>query len=342
MKQNLRRAIVGIALFVVVCVVGTFALFAIFAQLRFQPEQLYKAEFTDVSGLTEGQFVRIAGVEVGKVKRISISDKATAVVEFSADPSVVLTQGTKAAIRWADPIGNRYVALLEGAGGLKRLEPGQTIPLTRTEPALDLDTLLGGFRPLFRALDPQQVNALSGQLIQAFQGEGPAIGSFLSQAAVFTNTIADRDELIGQVIGNLNTVLGTLGGQSDQVAKAVDSLSRLVEGLAARKSDISNAVAYTSAASATIADLLNQARPPFKNTVAQSDRANSIVVADHDYFDDLLNTLPDSYKLLSRLGLYGDFFTFYLCDLFIKVNGKGGQPVYVKLAGQDTGRCAPK
>lgn len=342
MKQNLRRAIVGIALFVVVCVVGTFALFAIFAQLRFQPEQLYKAEFTDVSGLTEGQFVRIAGVEVGKVKRISISDKATAVVEFSADPSVVLTQGTKAAIRWADPIGNRYVALLEGAGGLKRLEPGQTIPLTRTEPALDLDTLLGGFRPLFRALDPQQVNALSGQLIQAFQGEGPAIGSFLSQAAVFTNTIADRDELIGQVIGNLNTVLGTLGGQSDQVAKAVDSLSRLVEGLAARKSDISNAVAYTSAASATIADLLNQARPPFKNTVAQSDRANSIVVADHDYFDDLLNTLPDSYKLLSRLGLYGDFFTFYLCDLFIKVNGKGGQPVYVKLAGQDTGRCALK
>jgi phospholipid/cholesterol/gamma-HCH transport system substrate-binding protein len=341
-KQNLRRAIVGIAVFVVGCVVATFALFAIFAQLRFQSERLYEAEFTDVSGLAEGQFVRIAGVEVGKVKKISISDKATAVVEFSADPSVVLTQGTKAAIRWADPIGNRYLALLEGAGGLKRLEPGQTIPLTRTEPALDLDTLLGGFRPLFRALDPQQVNALSGQLIQAFQGEGPAIGSFLSQAAVFTTTIADRDELIGQVIGNLNTVLGTLGGQSDQVAKAVDSLSRLIAGLAARKSDISNALAYTNAASSTIADLLNQARPPFKNTVAQSDRANSIVVADHDYVDNLLNTLPDSYKLLARQGLYGDFFSFYLCDLLLKVNGKGGQPVYVKLAGQDTGRCAPK
>jgi phospholipid/cholesterol/gamma-HCH transport system substrate-binding protein len=342
MKQHLRGAIIGLAIFVVVCVVGAFALVAIFGQLRFQSDYAYKAEFSDVSGLAEGNFVRIAGVEVGKVKKIKITEKATAVVEFGADPSVRLTQGTKAAIRWANPVGDRYLALLEGAGGLKRLEPGQTIPLTRTEPALDLDTLLGGFRPLFRALDPQQVNALSGQLIQAFQGEGPAIGSFLSQAAVFTNTIADRDELIGQVIGNLNTVLGTLGGQSDQVAKAVDSLSRLAEGLAARKSDISNAVAYTSAASATIADLLNQARPPFKNTVAQSDRANSIVVADHDYFDDLLNTLPDSYKLLSRLGLYGDFFTFYLCDLFIKVNGKGGQPVYVKLAGQDTGRCALK
>jgi phospholipid/cholesterol/gamma-HCH transport system substrate-binding protein len=45
---------------------------------------------------------------------------------------------------------------------------------------------------------------------------------------------------------------------------------------------------------------------------------------------------------LSRLGLYGDFFTFYLCDLYLKLNGKGGQPVIVKVAGQDTGRCAPK
>jgi len=342
-NDNLRRAVVGLAVFVAVCVVATFGLMAIFAQLRFEKEQLYKAEFTDVSGLVSGRdFVRIAGVEVGKVKKISISPNGHAVVEFSADPSVVLTDGTKAAIRWANPIGDRYLALLDGVGGLKRLNPGGTIAVTRTEPALDLDTLLGGFRPLFQALNPQQVNALSGELIAAFQGEGATIGSFLGQAAAVTNTLADRDELIGQVIGNLDTVLGSLGDQSSQFAKAVDSLSELIKGLAARKSDISNAVAYTNAASATIADLLARARPPVKNTVAQTDRVGATVLADHDYFDDLLNTLPDAYKILSRLGAQGDFFTFYICDLVLKVNGKGGQPVYVKLAGQETGRCAPK
>jgi len=46
--------------------------------------------------------------------------------------------------------------------------------------------------------------------------------------------------------------------------------------------------------------------------------------------------------MLSRLGLYGDYFSFYLCDIVIKVNGKGGQPVYIKVTGQDTGRCEPK
>lgn len=342
MTQGLRRALIGFSAFVVFCLVSAVALTAVFAQLRFQPEQAYNAEFSDVSGLAVNDFVRIAGVEVGKVKKISINKKNLAVVEFTADPTVLLTQGTKAALRWADPIGTRYMALLEGAGGLQRLNAGGTIPVQRTEPALDLDVLLGGFRPLFRALDPQQVNALSSQLIQALQGEGTTIGSFLSQTASVTGTLADRDELIGQVITSLDTVLGTLGGQSDQLRKAVDSLSGLVKALAARKSDIRNAVAYTNASSATLTDLLKQAREPFKNTIAQSDRATSIMDADHDYLDNLFNTLPDSYKALARMGMYGDFFSYYLCDLFLKLNGKGGQPVYIKLAGQDSGRCAPK
>jgi phospholipid/cholesterol/gamma-HCH transport system substrate-binding protein len=345
-KHNLRRAIIGFAIFVVACLVGTFGLFAIFAQLRFQQEQTYNAEFADVSGLGPEDFVRIAGVEVGKVKRISLkkntNNDKVAMVEFAIDRSIVLTAGTRAAIRWADPVGSRYLALLEGASSPQRLSAGGTISVDKTEPALDLDTLLGGFRPLFRALDPDQVNALSTQLIQAFQGEGTTIGSFLTQAAAVTNTLADRDELIGQVIGNLNSVLASLGDQTNQFAKAVDSLSELVNGLAARKADVSNAVAYTNASAATIADLLDHARPPFKDTVAQSDRATSIMAADHAYLDDLFNTLPDSYKALGRLGLYGDFFSFYLCDAVLKLNGKGGQPVYVKVAGQATGRCAPK
>jgi phospholipid/cholesterol/gamma-HCH transport system substrate-binding protein len=119
----------GFAAFVVVCIVSAVSLTAIFAQLRFEAERTYNAQFADVSGLAEGDFVRIAGVEVGKVKKISINQNNLAVVEFSADPTVVLTQGTKAALRWADPIGTRYMTLLEGAGGLGKLNPGGTIPV---------------------------------------------------------------------------------------------------------------------------------------------------------------------------------------------------------------------
>src|SRR5882762_8303703 len=342
MRDNLSGAIWRLSVFVVVCLFFVFAIFAIFGQLRFQRESVFKALFSDVSSLQAGQFVRIAGTEVGKVKSLAIQPDTTVLVEFDADPTVVLTQGTRAVIRYDDLIGGRYLALEEGAGNAKRLNPGDTIPLSNTAPALDLDALIGGFRPLFHALDPNQTNALSGELISAFQGQGDTIGSFLTQTAALTTTLADRDQLIGEVIVNLNTVLGSLAGQGDQFGKAVDSLSSLIAGLESRKKDISTGLAYANAAAASISDLLVAARPPLKDTVAQTDRVASTVLADKDFFDDFLNTLPDAYRVLNREALNGDYFSFYICDLVLKLNGKGGQPVYVKLAGQDSGRCTPK
>jgi phospholipid/cholesterol/gamma-HCH transport system substrate-binding protein len=342
LRRRLSGTLWRLAIFTVVCVLGAFVLIAIFAQLRFQQEKTYNAVFTTVSGLRDNSFVRIAGVEVGKVKKITIEDDATALVTFSADDTVVLTQGSRAVVRYDDLIGGRYLALEEGAGDTKQLPAGGTIPLERTAPALDLDALIGGFRPLFRALDPAQVNALSGQLVAAFQGQGPTIGSILTQTAALTNTLADRDALIGQVVVNLNTVLGSLGDHSDKFGTAIDSLSQLVHGLESRKHDISNGLAYADAAAGSIADLLAQARPPLQKTVQETDRAAAVVVADHEYFDDLLKTLPEAYRVLGRQGLNGDFFSFYLCDLVLKVNGKGGQPVYIKVAGQDSGRCTPR
>ncbi|GAB4897387.1 MULTISPECIES: MCE family protein [Mycobacterium] len=342
MRENLVGVTWRLAIYLVVCLVGAFALVAVFGQLRFQSEQSYRAVFANVSGLEGGNFVRVAGVEVGKVKNITIQPDSTVLVEFSAANSVILTEGTRAAIRFADLIGGRYVALEEGAGGVNRLHPGGTIPLSRTEPALDLDALIGGFRPLFRALDPDQVNKLTGQLIAAFQGQGGTIGSFLTQAAALTNTLADRDQLIGQVVTNLNSLLGSLSGQSKQFAKAVDSLSELVAGLEARKQDISNGVAYANAAAGSIADLLSQARPPLKKVVAETNRTAETVLADRDFFDNYLNAWPDAFKILNRQGLTGDWFSFYLCDVVLKVNGKGGQPVYIKVVGQSTGRCTPR
>lgn len=342
MKENLRGAIWRVAVFLTVCALGLMAMLAIFAQLRFETEKTYTAEFRTVSGLENGNFVRIAGVEVGKVKDIKIRDDGVAVVDFGIDGSVVLTEGSRAVIRYRNLIGERYLALEEGVGGTQALRPGGTIPLSRTAPALDLDALLGGFRPLFRALDPDQVNALSGQLIEVLQGEGSTITTFLTQTATLTNTLADRDQLIGQIITNLKTVMGSLGDQSSQLASAVDSLSASLTTMAHRRQDLRNGLAYANEAAASFGDLLGQGRAPLKEVVHEAGRVADATLSDREYFDRFLDTLPDAYRMLNRQGLYGDFFSFYLCDLILKLNGKGGQPVYVKVVGQNSGRCTPR
>jgi phospholipid/cholesterol/gamma-HCH transport system substrate-binding protein len=342
MRGNLRDVAWRLALAWSVCLALVFGLIAVFGDIRFQPQKTFSAEFTNVSGLKDGDFVRVAGVEVGKVHEIAVNDDASVRVDFSTDTSVVLTEATRALVRYENLVGDRYLALEQGPGSNKLLKPGQVIPTSRTAPALDVDAVIGGLHPLLRALDPTQVNALTGQLIQVFQGQGDLIGSFLDQTAALTGTLADRDHLIGEVITNLNTVLGSLGDQSTQFDHAVDSLGQLVAGLSERRTDLANGIAHIDAASASITELLSKARVPLKNTVHQLDRTSAIVAADHDYMDNLLQTLPDKYQLLARQGLQGDFFSFYLCDLYLKLNGKGGQPVYIKLAGQPTGRCTPK
>jgi phospholipid/cholesterol/gamma-HCH transport system substrate-binding protein len=338
----LRQTVWRLGVFVIVTMLGMFALLTVFGQFRFDSARNYLAEFVDVTGLANGNFVRIAGVEVGKVKHLALKENGNVEVSFTADDSVVLTESSRVVIRWGDVIGGRYLSIEEGAGGTPKLAPGKTIPVDRTEPALDLDVLIGGFRPLFRALDPDQVNALAGQLIAAFQGQGVTIGSFLSQTAALTNTLADRDLLIGQVVTNLSTVLGSLGDRSDRFATAVESLSGLMKGLADRKLDISNGVAHVNASTATIADLLQQARPPLVKTVQETDRTASVILADQEYVDHVLENLPVALRILNRQALYGDYFTFYFCEVALKLNGKGGQPMYVKVAEQTSGRCTPK
>ena len=108
---------------------ASFALLVVFAQLRFQDENTYRAEFTNVSGLKDGDFVRIAGVEVGKVKSITITARRHAsTVEFSADDSVVLTEGTRAVIRYDNLIGDRYLALAGGRRRAQATRPGADHP----------------------------------------------------------------------------------------------------------------------------------------------------------------------------------------------------------------------
>ncbi|OBJ70686.1 MlaD family protein [Mycobacterium sp. 1274756.6] len=338
----MRGVLWRVVAFVAATGTGMFALLAVFGEFRFAATTTYTAEFADVTGLRTGDFVRIGGVEVGKVEGMRLHDDGIVRVTFSAEDSVVLTEGSRAIIRWNNVIGGRYLALEEGVGGAGQLQPGSTIPSDRTAPALDLDALIGGFRPLFRALDPEQANALAEQLITAFQGQRAAVGSLLTQMAALTHTLADRDALIGQVITNLHTVLGSVADHSDEFAQGVESLALLVEGLVERKEHLSNGLAYANAAAGSVADLLSQAREPWQTVVRETDRTAANVLADHDYFDDLLATLPEPIRVLNRQALNGDYFSFYLCDMLAKVNGKGGQPVYVKLAGQASGRCTPK
>ena len=332
----------------VVLLLGTALIVVVFGQIRFDRTNSYSAEFSNISGLREGQFVRASGVEVGKVQKMHLVDGGHRVrVDFDVDRSLPLYQSTTAQIRYADLIGGRYLELKRGVGeGAERiLPPGGFIPASRTAPALDLDALIGGFKPLFRSLDPEKVNTIASAIITVFQGQGGTINDILDQTAQLTSAIAERDQAIGEVIKNLNIVLDTAVRHRQEFDQTVDNFEKLITGLKNHADPLAADIAHISDGGGTVADLLAENRASLHNTVNYFDAIQQPLVDQRDRVDDILTKLPAALITEGRAGgTYGNFVNLYLCDLTLELNGlqPGGPVRTVKVWAQPTGRCTPQ
>jgi phospholipid/cholesterol/gamma-HCH transport system substrate-binding protein len=330
-----------------VLLVFTAAIVVVFGQVRFDRTNNYSAEFSSVSGMREGQFVRASGVEVGKVKKIRLVEGDRVHVDFAVDRSVPLYQSTMAQIRYLNLVGDRYLELKRGqAEGADRvLPPGGVIPLSRTQPALDLDALIGGFRPLFRALDPEKVNTIVSAIITVFQGQGGTINDILDQTAQLTSTIAERDQAIGEVIKNLNIVLDTTVKHRKEFDQTVDNFEKLITGLKNHADPLAAGTAHISNAAGTVADLLADNRALLHKAINYLEAIQQPIIDQRDKYNDLFHRVPLALNAGGRaIGLYGDWANFYTCDLTLLVNGlqPGGPVRTVRLFQQPTGRCTPQ
>src|SRR6201996_5721680 len=242
MRSSLIPTLVKFGVFAVVMSLLTLFLFFTFGQYRTGAVTGYSALFNDASRLKTGDSVRIAGVRVGTVNGLSLQSDKKVVVKFDADRSVVLTDGTKASVRYLNLVGDRYLDLVDGPGSTRRLPAGGQISVDHTAPALDLDLLLGGLKPLILGLNPHDVHALSSSLLQIFQGEGPTLQSLLKKSTSFSNALADNDQTIEHLIDNLNSVATTLNEDGGKFSEAVDRLEKLITGLAGDRNTFGSAV----------------------------------------------------------------------------------------------------
>jgi phospholipid/cholesterol/gamma-HCH transport system substrate-binding protein len=334
------KILIKFGVYATVMVAATVFLFAVFAEVRTGPTVDYSAVFKDASRLKSGDSVRVAGVRVGTVGGVSLRPDRTELVKFNADRDIPLTTGTKAAVRYLNLVGDRYLELEDGPGSTRLLPAGAQIPVERTAPALDLDLLLNGLKPVVRGLNPQDVNALTASLIQIMQGQGGTLDSLMSQTSSFSNSLADNHQVIDSLIDELRTVLATLNSGDKRLSGAIERLSRLVGGLAADRDPIGTAVAALDRGTASIADLLGSAREPLTKVVTQVDRLTTAINADLGGLDMSLQKAPENYRKAIRLGAYGGFIQYYLCAVQIRVSDTQGRTAVFPWIKSEEGRCS--
>jgi phospholipid/cholesterol/gamma-HCH transport system substrate-binding protein len=280
----------------------------------------YHAVFTDVTGLQPGSDVTVAGVRVGEVAEVTARD-GLAQVAFDVAADQPIPASGLAVIRYADLTGARSLSLTPGQGG-PPLEPGATIPVDRTRPALDLTALLNGFKPLFEALEPGQVNQLAAEIVAVFQGEGGTINALLARIVSLTGTLASRDEVLGEVINNLNAVLSTMNQRRDEMRGLVDGLGQLAAETAASRGQVAAAIDSGSAVAGSLADLLADLGPDLSRDVRSVQEVTGMLVRNQQQIDGAVQELPAFLNAINRATGYGSWANVYLCNLSVYVAGE--------------------
>ncbi|TYL55930.1 MCE family protein [Nocardioides sp. BGMRC 2183] len=329
-----RRALAQVAvkslIFTVATVLATMMLAITIRNSDGGASSNYTAVFTDATSVNRGDDVRMAGVKVGTVQSVGVTDKRLAEIEFTIRDDVEVAAGTVVQLRFRNLVGQRYLALIPppvttsatSAGDSaapaipgETIDPGHTFELEETRPALDLTHLFNGFRPLLRLLDPEDVNQLSAQIVAVFQGEGATVEGLLDSTASLTSTLAEKDQVIGELITSLSSVLTTVDDRSDQLDTTLVTMQQLVSGLAEDRSSIGNAIAGMGELTTSVADLLGESRPALRGSIRHLDKLSTTLDDNSGEVERFLEMLPTKLDQIGRLGSYGSWLNFYLCSM---------------------------
>ena len=287
-------------------------------------------DYDGVSGLRTGNPVRAAGVAVGKVTDVKLVDSTHALVSFTANDNQQLTTTTNAVVRYANLLGQRYLALTQSGGAGTPLSHGATIPATRTAPALSLTALFNGFRPIFSLVSPQQVNDLSNDIIAILQGQTDRLEDLVSKTAELTANLSSRDQTFSDVLDSLTTLLTTVAKHDNELAGAVTSLHTLTAELQADGPALFNSLGSIDDLTSSISGLLGA----LENHNLPGDITDLAAITDplaHNSatLNNLVAGFVKAFGDFSRVSQNGNWVNIYPCNVNVHTFGT------VQVTGKD-------
>lgn len=311
---SIRWTAVKLGIFTVVTIIVTIWLASVIGNLRlFSSPYSVSAEFTDASGLLNGDVVKVAGVTVGRVNNIYISN-GIAIVDMSVDEGVDLPAGLGAAIRFRNLIGQRMVVLTGEGSATESVPSGYVIPLIQTQPAFDLTALFNGLRPLIRSTNPADINIVTREVTKAFEGRGAKVESLLDNLTLVGEMIAGKDRELGELLDGFSTVTADLASRDAQLGNTLSSMDELLTALAADKDELDAALLVLDDAATRLARIVER-----NDSLIDSEVDDLAVLLDavNDKRADLrrvIRALPKMLVAVERAGSYGQWANLHLID----------------------------
>jgi phospholipid/cholesterol/gamma-HCH transport system substrate-binding protein len=333
--RNSPGPAIGVTAFALVAVLMTLMVAGTLMKSSGTDPQEYHALFRDTNGLDKGDDVRMAGVRVGRVQDRELKD-GLAYVTFTVSGDQKVHADSHAEINFLNLIGQRYLDITRGTTS-SWLQPGATIPTSRTSPGLDLTALFNAFKPLFDLLRPADVNKLATEITAVLQGQGPTINDLMAQTAKLTSHLAAKDEVIGRVITNMSVVMQTTAAHRQDLNVMISELSKLTHGLAGDRQQIGTALDGMSHLSIAMDDLVRRTRKPLTSDIGAINTLSGQVNKQTDLLTRGLRGAPRLLDAYARSMSYGSWLNTYICSLSIRT--PDGRTLDGRHAGGNTKAC---
>ncbi|MDQ1375768.1 MAG: phospholipid/cholesterol/gamma-HCH transport system substrate-binding protein [Actinomycetota bacterium] len=300
----MRATLIKFLAFILVCSGFTAYLIVTIGNIHpFQSTYELSAKFDDITGLLPNDNVKVAGVVVGKVTSVGI-DKGRAVVNFQVKKGIHVPSDSKAAIRWRNLLGQRYVYIYPGAAH-SSLAGGDRI--SQTVSVVDLGELFNRLGPIVKEIKPDEVNTFLDAVVGALDGNEQKVRQALDDLATLAQTLGQRDAAIGRLVENLNTVAGTIDSRDREIRTILDNLLAITTTFSANTDVLNEAVTQLSRFSQDFGAILENNRGHIDNLLNNLTTVVGVVKQKLPVLDDTVANLDELSSALFRASRYGEW-----------------------------------
>jgi phospholipid/cholesterol/gamma-HCH transport system substrate-binding protein len=290
-QKNFAR-IVAIAVVLALVVAGV-----LWFVLRDAGQRRYSAVFSGVVGLYEGNDVRVLGVKVGKVDKVT--PQGTDVrVDMLVDRSVRIPADAKAAIVAPSLVSDRYVQFAPAYTGGPVLAERTVIGRSNTSTPLEIDDLYASLNRVSTTLGPNGINKngaiadLLNTLARNAQGNGQAVNDTITQLSKLSSTVNSySDDLFGTV-DNLQKFTTMLADSDKQVRQFSQQVTDVTGFLASERADLGAAVNQLGIALGMVQQFINDNRAKLKSNVDKLASVTQVLVDQRAALAEVLDLAP--------------------------------------------------
>lgn len=224
----------------------------------------YYAQFADSGGISTGDKVEIAGVNVGLVRSLVIrGDKV--LVGFTLAGRTIGKQ-SRVAIRTDTILGRKNMQI--EPRGTQPLQPNDFLPISQTMTPYQVYDAFVDATDAAQGWDIDVVKRSLNVLSETFDQTAPHLSAALDGIKSLSNSIGERGEQIKQLLDNANKIARVLGDRSEQVNGLLVNAKTLLAAFKQRGQALKVLLSNVSAVSAQLSALFKE-NPNISHTLAE-------------------------------------------------------------------------